>query len=276
MTFSDLEVVLSQASRGHGYVRDNIPRIWTPGGGPEQKGYSRELAGALLKEADCFFDRALMLYLLRSSLKDLQASTWAGVASYYSNYFAALSFIRLNFCSVTHVGGGGVFEVAISSGPDPYFSIRERRRRLGHSDIWDRYYSAVREMGWPDATSVATLAPIVKSLQFRVQLYRERINYRPGDGFEEIYLGPSRYQAHLKSTFHDPGLGYALLADAAHAEAMARERLSHVASLLRRLFESRLDKAAEEQIWQARRALVERYGTTRSDRRFGNSLMRED
>jgi hypothetical protein len=95
VTFSDLEVVLALAPRVHGYVRDNIPNIWRPGGEADQKGYSRELAGALLREEDVFFDRALALYLLRSQLKSLQACTWAGVASYYSNYFSALSFIRL-------------------------------------------------------------------------------------------------------------------------------------------------------------------------------------
>ena len=57
----------------------------------------------MLYEADEFFDRALALYLLRSHLRELQASTWAGVATYYTNYFLALSFIRLHMRSVTQL-----------------------------------------------------------------------------------------------------------------------------------------------------------------------------
>lgn len=276
MTFSDLEVVLAQVSRVHGYVRDNIQRIWTPGGGTEQKGYSRELAGALLREADSFFDRALMLYFIRSQLKDLQASTWAGVASYYANYFAALSFIRLSHCSLTQMPGGGLFDVSILGGATPYFSIRSKVRRLGHTEMWNRYYHAVQEMGWPDSSTVASLAPTVNTMRFREQLYRERINYRPGEGFEEIYLAPSRYQAILRQTFRDPGLGYAQLEDAAYAETMASERLLHVATLLGRLRRSRIDREMEEHVWQGRRTIIGRYGATRADRQFGNGLLPGD
>jgi len=100
VTFSDLEVAVSQSSRKHGYIRDNVLSVWTPGAGKIQHAYSRELAGAMLCEADEFFDRALALYLLRSHLRELQASTWAGVATYYTNYFLALSFIRLQMRSV--------------------------------------------------------------------------------------------------------------------------------------------------------------------------------
>ena len=76
MTFSDLEVAVSQSSRKHGYIRDNVLAVWAPGAGQTQQAYSRELAGAMLYEADEFFDRALALYLLRSHLREVQASTW--------------------------------------------------------------------------------------------------------------------------------------------------------------------------------------------------------
>ncbi|MGA3042020.1 MAG: hypothetical protein ABSF54_14640 [Bryobacteraceae bacterium] len=273
MTFSDLEVVLALASRAHGYARDNILNIWTPGGGTDQKGYSRELAGALLREADVFFDRALVLYLLRSHLKSLQASTWAGVASYYSNYFSALSFIRLNLCSVTHMPGGGLFAVEILSGGNPYFSIRSRTRRLGHTDVWNQYYSTVRDMAWPDSNIVTNLAPTHAALQFREQLYRERINYRPGEGFQEIYLVPPRYRKYLKMEFQDTGLGYIGLTDAGYAETMAIERLRHVAALLRRLKTIRQDKSIEQHAWENRRAIVERYSSTTADIRSATDLL---
>ncbi len=273
MTFSDLEVVLASSPRVHGYVRDNILSIWTPGGGTDQKGYSRELAGALLREADVFFDRALVLYLLRSHLKTLQASTWAGVACYYSNYFSALSFIRLSLCSVTHMPGGGLFAVNILSGGSPYFSIRSRAKRLGHTDVWNQYYSTVRDMAWPDPNAVTSLAPTHNTLQFREQLYRERINYRPGEGFEEIYLVPPRYRKHLKMEFQDAGLGHIGLTDAGYAEAMAIERLRHVVSLLRRLQTARQDKPIEQHAWENRLAIVERYASTTADRRSTMDLL---
>jgi len=247
VTFSDLEAVLALSLRVHGFVRDNILNIWTPGGGTDQKGYSRELAGAMLREADVFFDRALALYLLRSHLKSLQASTWAGVACYYSNYFSALSFIRLNLCSVTHMSGGGLFAVDYLGGGSPYFSIRSRARRLGHTDVWNQYYS-----------TVTGLAPTHSTLQFREQLYRERINYRPGEGFEEIYLAPPRYRKYLKTEFQDAGLGYVGLTDAGYAETMAIERLRHVASLLRRLQAARQDKSINRATRMGEPGIVER------------------
>jgi len=273
VTFSDLEVVLALASRVHGYARDNILNIWTPGGGTDQKGYSRELAGALLREADVFFDRALVLYLLRSRLKSAQASTWAGVASYYSNYFAALSFIRLNLCSMTHLPGGALFAVDVLNGGNPYFLIRARTKRLSHTDVWKQYYGAVREMAWPDPSTVASLAPTHHTLQFREQLYRERINYRSGEGFEEIYMAPARYRKHSKIEFQDKGSGYAGLTDAAYAESMAIERLRHVAALLIRLQTARHDKLIEQHAWNNRQAIVERYSSTTADRRSAMELL---
>jgi len=275
VTFSDLEAVLALSLRVHGFVRDNILNIWTPGGGTDQKGYSRELAGAMLREADVFFDRALALYLLRSHLKSLQASTWAGVACYYSNYFSALSFIRLNLCSVTHMSGGGLFAVDYLGGGSPYFSIRSRARRLGHTDVWNQYYSTVREMAWPDSSAVTGLAPTHSTLQFREQLYRERINYRPGEGFEEIYLAPPRYRKYLKTEFQDAGLGYVGLTDAGYAETMAIERLRHVAALLRRLQTARQDKSIEQHAWENRNAIVERYSSTTADRRSAMDVLLE-
>ena len=123
MTFSDLEVAVSQSSRKYGYIRDNAFSVWTPGAGKVQHGYSRELAGAMLYEADEFFDRALVLYLLRSHLRELQASTWAGVAAYYANYVLALSFVRLHMRSVTHLSGEQVFEVTRTDNQTPYFMM---------------------------------------------------------------------------------------------------------------------------------------------------------
>ncbi|HWZ42572.1 MAG TPA: hypothetical protein VNW97_03810 [Candidatus Saccharimonadales bacterium] len=273
MKFSDLEVVVAQVSRGQGYVRNNVARIWVPGGGDEQQGYSRELAGALLTEADIFFDRALMLYFLRTRLRDMQASTWAGIASYYSNYFAALSFVRLSLCSVTHVSIKQLFEVTFLNGAIPQFSIRHRKRRLGHADIWEQYYNAIQEMAWPDSNTASVLSPSVAALRFREQEYRERINYKPGEGFEEIYLAPSRYSNQMKTLFRDTGVGQAQLSDAIYTDVMAGERLKHVAALLRRIGEQRPDQAIEATSWSARKVIVERYAATRSDRKLGESLI---
>ena len=77
----------------------------------------------MLYEADEFFDRALVLYLLRSHLRELQASTWAGVAAYYANYVLALSFVRLHMRSVTHLSGEQVFEVTRTDNQTPYFMM---------------------------------------------------------------------------------------------------------------------------------------------------------
>jgi hypothetical protein len=101
----------------------------------------------------------------------------------------------------------------------------------------------VRDMAWPDSSTVTSLAPTHNTLQFREQLYRERINYRPGEGSKEIYLVPHRYHKYLKTEFQDAGLGYVGLTDAGYAETMAIERLRHVASLLRRLQAARQDKS---------------------------------
>jgi len=116
VTFSDLEFAVSQTPRNYGYVRNNVLAVWVPGGGKTQQGYSRELAGSLLYEAEEFFDRALVLYLLRGHLREVQASTWAGVATYYSNYFLALSFTRLHLRSVTHIPNGPIFEITCPNG----------------------------------------------------------------------------------------------------------------------------------------------------------------
>ncbi len=228
----------------------------------------------MLQEADEFFDRALALYLLRDHLRELQASTWAGVATYYSNYFSALSFMRLQMKSVTELRTGDVFEVNRTDFPAPYFRIQQRKRRQSHSDVWHAYYDIVTEMGWPDRATVADLAPTSSQLRFREQLYREQINYRPGNGFEEIHLTRARYLRWLKTILMDDGGMAATLSDAAYTDRMAILRLKHVAALLQRLSDSRTDADVEVFLWKQRRELVSRYARGRVDRHFGESLTR--
>lgn len=273
MTFSDLEIAVSQSPRKHGYIRDNVVAIWTPGAGKIQQVYSRELAGAMLYEADEFFDRALALYLLRSHLRELQASTWAGVAAYYSNYFVALSFIRLHMRSVTQLVAGPVFDVACTEAPAPFFRIQQRSDRQRHADVWRTYYDVVTQMAWPDGPTVADIAPTLDRLRFREQLYRERINYRPGEGFEEIYLTRSRYLKSLKSAIMDDGRAPLMLSDAAYTDRMAAQRLKHVATLLNRLKASRIDVDVEASLWQRRKDLIARYVHDQADKRFVGSLV---
>jgi hypothetical protein len=273
VTFSDLQVAVSQSSRKHGLIRDNIVAIWTPGAGNPQQAYSRELGGAMLKEADEFFDRALALYLWRSHLRLLQASTWAGVATYYCNYFLALSFCRLHMASVTHLPSGPVYEVTRTNQAIPVFRIRQRRERQRHSEVWRTYYDFIRQMGWPDRATVTDMAPTLQTLRFREQLYRERINYRPGEGFEEIHLTRSRYMQRLKVDLSDDGGSPEALSEAAYTERMANQRLKHVATLLHRLGGFRLDVDVEASLWSRRRDLVMRYAQDPSDRRFGELLL---
>jgi len=273
VTFSDLEVAVSQSSRKHGYVRDNILSVWTPGAGKVQHVYSSELAGAILWEADEFFDRALILYLLRSHLRQLQASTWAGVATYYSNYFLALSFVRLHMRSVTHLPTGPMFEVARTDNAAPYFKIEQRSQRQRHADVWRAYYEIVTRMGWPDLATVADLAPTLDRLRFREQLYRERINYRPGEGFDEIYLTPSRYLKSIKAALADEGGPSLTLTDAAYTDRMAAQRLRHLATLLHRLSGSRIDVDLEASLWHRRRDMVTRYVANTADKVFATSLI---
>ena len=273
MTFSDLEVAVSQFSRKHGYIRDNVLTIWTPGAGNIQHAYSRELAGAMLCEADEFFDRALALYLLRSHLRELQASTWAGVATYYTNYFLALSFIRLHMRSVTHLPTGPVFELTRTDNHAPNFRIRQGAARQRHSDVWREYYDVVTQMAWPDRTTVTDLAPTLSSLRFREQMYRERINYRPGEGFDEIFLTRTRYLSSLKAALMDDGRAPTALSDAAYTDRMAAQRLKHVATLLHRLSDSRIDVDVEASLWSRRKDMVTRYARGQADKRFGGTLI---
>jgi hypothetical protein len=272
VTFSDLEAGVSQFSRKHGYIRDNIPSIWTPSAGKIQHAYSRELAGAMLREADEFFDRALALYLLRGQLRELQASTWAGVATYYTNYFLALSFIRLHMRSVTQLAAGAIFDVSRTNDRTPYFKIQLRSKRQRHGEVWRAYYDLVTEMAWPDPSTVEDLAPTLDSLRFREQFYRERINYRPGDGFEEIYLTRMRYLKSLKAALADDGRAHFELSDVAYTDRMAAHRLKHVATLLHRLNGSRIDIDVEASFWLQRRDMVSRYARGMTDRRFAESL----
>jgi hypothetical protein len=272
VTFSDLEVAVSQCSRKHGYVRDQIALIWTPGAGKVQRAYSHELAGAMLREGDEFFDRALALYLLRGHLRQLQASTWAGVATYYANYFLALSFIRLHMRSVTQLVTGPIFNVSCETGQTPFFRIQQQGKRQRHGEVWRAYYDVVTEMAWPDASIVTDLCPTLDSLRFREQMYRERINYRPGDGFDEIYLARTRYLSGLKLILADDGRAPTVLSDAAYTDRMAALRLKHLASLLRRLGGARADSDVEASLWLRRKEIVTRYASGSSDRRFAESL----
>ena len=264
---------MSQFTRQHGYVRDRIVSIWTPGVGKIQRAYSRELAGAMLFEADEFFDRALALYLWRSHLRECQASTWAGVATYYSNYFLALSFIRLHMRSVTQLPTGPVFEVTSADDLVPYFKIEQRRQRQRHTDVWREYYEVVTQMAWPDRLTVTDLAPTLDSLRFREQLYRERINYRPGEGFDEIYLTRARYLKSLKAALVDDERPPSTLSDAAYTDRMAARRLRHVATLLGRLSGFRADPDVEASLWRRRRDMVTRYARDSADKHFGGSLI---
>lgn len=238
-----------------------------------QQGYSRELAGAMLFESDEFFDRALMLYLLRSHLRQLQASTWGGVATYYCNYFLALSFLRLHMKSVTHLPSGPVFEMERVDDAAPVFKIQERNDRQRHGEVWRAYYDAIIQMAWPDGAVVAELAPTLSTLRFREQTYRERINYRPGEGFEEIYQSRKRYLQFLRSSLKEDGAPLTALSDHAYTDRMAFRRLRHVASLLHRLSSSRTDTAVESSRWHRRREIVTRYAHDQSDRRLAGSLI---
>jgi hypothetical protein len=227
----------------------------------------------MLCEADEFFDRALALYLWRSHLRELQASTRAGVATYYSNYFLALSFIRLHMRSVTQLPAGPVFEVTRADDRTPYFNIQQRSRRQRHAEVWRAYYEVVTQMGWPDRPTVTNIAPTLDSLRFREQLYRERINYRPGEGFDEIYLTRTRYLKSLKAALVDDGRAATTLSDAAYTDRMATQRLKHVATLLDRLSGSRMDPDMEASLWHRRRDMVARYARDQIDKHFGGSLI---
>jgi hypothetical protein len=274
VTFSDLEVAVSQSSRKYGYIRDNAFSVWTPGAGKVQHGYSRELAGAMLYEADEFFDRALVLYLLRSHLRELQASTWAGVAAYYANYVLALSFVRLHMRSVTHLSGEQVFEVTRTDNQTPYFMIQERSARQRHADVWRTYYDVATQMSWPDQATATDIAPTLDRLRYREQLYRERVNYRPGEGFEEIHLTRTRYLKALKAALMDDGRAPLTISDAAYTDRMAAQRLKHLATLLHRLSGSRLDVDVEASLWNRRGDMVTKYARDQADKRFAASLIR--
>jgi hypothetical protein len=227
----------------------------------------------MLCEADEFFDRALVLYLWRSHLRKLQASTWAGVATYYSNYFLALSFIRLHMTAVTQLPTGPVFEVTRTDDRAPYFKVQERSQRQRHAEVWRTYYEVVTRMAWPDRPTVANIAPTLDRLRFREQFYRERINYRLGEGFDEIYLTRARYLKSLKALLVDDGRAATALSDAAYTDRMAAQRLRHMASLLSRLSSARMDSDVEASLWHRRRDMVARYARDQADKRFGVSLI---
>jgi hypothetical protein len=128
-------------------------------------------------------------------------------------------------------------------------------------------------MGWPDLATVADLAPTIDRLRFREQLYRERINYRPGEGFDEIYLTRSRYLKSIKAALADEGTPPLTLTDAAYTDRMAAQRLRHLATLLHRLSGSRIDVDLEASLWHRRTEMVTRYGGNKADRIFATSLI---
>jgi len=274
VTFTDLQGAVGQTPRRFGYVRNNVADIWVAGSGQKQIGFSRALAGALLLEADEFFDRALVLFLIRTRLRAAFASSWASVAVYYSNYFLASSFNRLHFHGVTHLPGGALYDIEPVLGRALQLQVTQRTRRLGHREIWKQYYTLVTQMAWPSPAEVMLLAPIALGLQYREQDFRERVNYRPGEGFAEIYLSAARYRdvVHGVRTV-DRSLPIGPLGDDAYNDRLAAERLGHVARLMRRLEEHRVDPDIEVQRWRQRDALVERYGASVTERRFARALL---
>ena len=128
-------------------------------------------------------------------------------------------------------------------------------------------------MAWPDRPTVTNIAPTLDSLPFREQLYRERINYRPGDGFDEIQLTRTRYLKSLKAALVDDGKAPTAPSDAAYTDRMATQRLRHVATLLDRFSGSRMDPDIEASLWHRRRDMVTRYALDQADKRFGGSLI---
>lgn len=176
--------------------------------------------------------------------------------------------------SVTHLPGGQVFEVTRTDSQTPYFMIQERTARQRHADVWRTYYDVATQMAWPDRATATDIAPTLDRLRFREQLYRERVNYRPGEGFEEIHLTRTRYLKTLKAVLMDDGRAPLAISDAAYTDRMAAQRLKHLATLLHRLSGSRLDVNVEASLWNRRGELVTRYARDQVDKRFCASLIR--
>jgi hypothetical protein len=237
--------------------------------------YGRELAGALLLEADEFFDRALVLYLLRRGIRRIHSHSWAAVAIYYSNYFSATSFVRLNLHAVTHIPGGPLFDVSPIDYGSFFFRISQRKHRLGHEEVWRNYYELVSRMSWPDSESARILAPTVEALRFREQRFREKVNYRLGEGFREIYLSPTRLSRELRRllAIGDTDKPIEGLDDEEYSDRLAAERLIHLGNLFRRVRIARPDPEFEEDRRRLRAQIVERYGDGQNDRRFGLSII---
>jgi hypothetical protein len=128
-------------------------------------------------------------------------------------------------------------------------------------------------MGWPDSTTIVDIAPTLNSLRFREQQYRERINYRPGEGFREIYLLRARYLKLLKAELVDEGGLPQSLPDAAYTDRMATKRLQHVAALLHRLSNSRRDIDVEASVWHRRREMIARYARNQTENRTVTALI---
>jgi len=105
-------------------------------------------------------------------------------------------------------------------------------------------------------------------------LYRERVNYRPGEGFEEIHLTRTRYLKVLKAALMDDGREPLTISDAAYTDRMAAQRLKHLATLLRRLSGSRLDVDVEASLWNRRADMVTKYARDQADKRLCASLVR--
>jgi hypothetical protein len=129
-------------------------------------------------------------------------------------------------------------------------------------------------MAWPDRATATDLAPTLGTLRFREQLYRERVNYRPGEGFEEIHLTRTRYLKVLKAALMDDGREPLTISDAAYTDRMAAQRLKHLATLLRRLSGSRLDVDVEASLWNRRADMVTKYARDQADKRLCASLVR--
>jgi hypothetical protein len=152
--------------------------------------------------------------------------------------------------------------------------IQERSARQRHADVWRTYYDVATQMSWPDQATATDIAPTLDRLRYREQLYRERVNYRPGEGFEEIHLTRTRYLKALKAALMDDGRAPLTISDAAYTDRMAAQRLKHLATLLHRLSGSRLDVDVEASLWNRRGDMVTKYARDQADKRFAASLIR--
>ncbi len=260
----EIQTGVNKVRRSHSFAREKIRGFWTPGVASPQIGYSRELAASLLFEADEFYNRALASFLLRHRFRECYASTWANIALYYSNYFSAMSFCRLHLQSITHTQAAGTFSIRATNPKNLIFSVAPKVGKFSHTEAWEHYYSLVSAMGWPDHATASRLAPTATANRFREQRFRERTNYRPGDGFLEVSAGDREYRQKLLAAPSE---------DADYNESMAAARIEHLGTLFRALRTSRADADSERESITVRRALIARYASKQKDRQFAQSVI---